>query len=497
MHSKSTKKLQPAGLKRQLQAKSQQRRKRAAAETDVIAAQYRRGRNDHQPELRIVRRAIDSVRPAGARARVTTPEQLERVIKSIRQFGLVTPILIDAEDRIVSGHVVWEAAQKIGSETIECLVVDHLDDAELKALSLALNRIAETGDWNLDTLREVMIEIRSADIDLTTTGFTLQEFDQITLAPSPSSQDEEDCAEVEFKDETPVSRIGDLFQLNDHRLLCGDALEAESYRQVLGGRMAHCTFSDPPYGCKIEGFVSGLGKHKHKDFVMASGEMDDAQFIEFLETYLTHCRTFTSKGAVTFACMDWRQIDKLLAAGAQAGFNRNNIVVWNKGSGGMGSLYRSAHELIAVFCNGKSPATNNVELGRHGRDRSNLWSYPGANRRGSSANHALADHPTPKPIELVEDALLDITRPGDVVLDPFSGSGTTLIAAERCGRITCGIELDPQYVDRTIRRWERMTGHEVIHVESGMTFTELMTERQKERNSSPTPAPGQLEEEVQ
>lgn len=478
------KKQLPDPLKAQLQDKSRTRRKRNAAETGIDAAGSRHGRNDIQPDLTIVEKPIDALHPSPSRARVTEPEQLERVICSIQQFGLVQPILTTGDGCIVSGHVVWEAAQHLGCDTIRCLAIDHLDEAEIKALSLALNRMAETGSWDLDRLRDQLIEIETAGIELQSTGFTLPEIDQIIISDDPEADNGNAEGEEEIEqDHVLVAKLGDLFRLGENRLLCGDALDAASYARLLEGSLAQSVFSDPPYNCPIEGFVSGLGQHKHADFAMAVGEMDDASFSDFLTSYLEHCRANTSDGAVVFACMDWRQIDRLLIAAAEVGLKRTNIAVWNKGAGGMGGLYRSAHEMIGVFCNGKSPATNNVELGRHGRDRTNVWSYPGANQRGSSSGKALADHPTPKPVELVADALLDVTQRGDTVLDPFMGSGTTMIAAEKTGRKCCGIELDPLYVDRAIRRWEQYSGDQATHIESGMTLAEL-----RDRRSEPTEA---------
>jgi DNA modification methylase len=356
-------------------------------------------------------------------------------------------------------------------------VVDHLDPIELEALSLALNRVGEIGRFNLDKLRDRMIAIESHGIELISTGFTLPEIDQIKLKPLSVEDESEGDEGTDGAGTSPTSRAGDLFRLGRHQLLCGDALDETSYQRLLGGGAAHAVFSDPPYNCKIEGFVGGLGKHKHKDFLMFSGKESEAEFRQFLQTYLTLCRASLLPGAVLFACMDWRQIVLLLGAGRDAGLDRINVAVWNKGSGGMGGLYRSAHEFIAVFCLGTSPTTNNVALGAFGRDRTNIWSYPGSNQRGSSAAQALADHPTPKPVELVVDALLDVTNPGDVVLDPFSGSGTTIIAGEHCDRAACCIELDPKYIDRAVRRWERLTGDRAVHVDTGLTFAELIEQR--------------------
>jgi len=479
--------LSSQNLKQQLQAATAKRRAGHRAETQVVAALHGHGRNDLQPHLATVFLPVNALQASPNRTRETTPKILESVIRSIKKFGMVLPVLIDEHDTIVAGHVLWEAAILLGFETIECRMVDHLDPIELEALSLALNRIGEIGKYNLDKLRDRMIAIESHGIELISTGFTLPEIDQIKLKPLSVEDDREgDQGQEEGNDDkdeeegstpaAPTSRRGDLFHLGRHRLLCGDALDEMSYQRVLGGDSAHAVFSDPPYNCKIEGFVGGLGKHKHEDFLMFSGKESDDEFRQFLKAYLCLCQASCAPGAVLFACMDWRQIDILLEAGDDAGLQRINVAVWNKGSGGMGGLYRSAHEFIAVLCNGKSPATNNVALGVHGRNRTNVWEYAAANRKGSSAAQALVDHPTPKPVELVVDAILDVTHPGDTVLDPFAGSGTTIIASERSDRVARCIELDPKYVDRSIRRWERLTGEHAIH-ETGLTFTELTEQR--------------------
>lgn len=464
-------------FKKQLQAATAKRRSNNHDQAQISVALNVNGRNDLQPALVTVSRSVNSLHPSINRTRETTPQLLGSTIRSIKKFGMVLPILIDKHGTIVAGHVLWEAAMWLGLEAIECRVVDHLDPVELEALSLALNRIGEIGKYNLDKLRDRMIKIESHGIELISTGFTLPEIDQIKLKPLSI---ENNVAEDDEEDGTAVvttSRAGDLFRLGRHQLLCGDALDEMAYQRLLGGSAAHAAFSDPPYNCKIEGFVGGLGKHKHEDFLMFAGKESDAEFRQFLQTYLTLCRASLIPGAVLFACMDWRQIDLLLDAGRESGLDRINVAVWNKGSGGMGGLYRSAHELIAVFCNGNSPAINNVSLGVFGRDRSNIWTYAGANRRGSSAALALADHPTPKPVELVVDAILDVTHAGDVVIDPFAGSGTTIIASEHCDREARCIELDAKYVDRAIRRWERLTGDRAVHIDTGLAFADLIEQR--------------------
>ena len=396
------------------------------------------------------------------------------------------PLLINGDDTIISGHVVWEAARKLGFDSIPCIPIEHLDELEAEALALALNRLGETGSWDIELLSERMIVLDRAGIELVSTGFSLPEVDQIMIAGSAEDKDQSDTEEDTGIPEDQVSsvQLGDLFELGPHRLLCGDALDNASYECLLEGHQADCVVSDSPFNCPISGFVSGLGKHKHDDFKEAVGEMSDEEFLTFLRTWLGHCKASTCAGAIVFAFSDWRQIEKLLIAGDEVGFTRKNVAVWNKGGGGaMGSLYRSAHEFIAVLCNGRTPKTNNIELGRHGRNRSNVFCYPGANRPGTSAADALADHPTPKNLEMIEDMLLDVTNRGDIVLDPFLGSGTTLIAAENTQRICAGIELEPKYVDRAIRRWENLTGEEAIHTRTGLTFSELIRKRISEQGS--------------
>lgn len=478
----TTKKLVDAHkLKKQLQFQSATRRSENKAATRLAAVKAGAMRNDIQPEMATVIRPVGALRPSKTRSRETTPEILEAVIRSFKRYGIILPVVIDQDDGIIQGHAMWEAAQQLGIETIECRVVDHLDAVEIEALSLALNRIGELGKFDLEKLRDQMIRIEAHGIELISTGFSIPQIDQIMIVPAQVQANQtgldEDYDDVAAMSGPVVSQIGDLFKLGRHSLFCGDATDAASYQRVLGELKADAVFTDPPYGCKIKGFVSGLGKHKHEDFVQFAGKESDEEFSEFLLKFLRHCKEFTSAGAVIFACMDWRQIDRLLVAGREAELERINVAIWNKGAGGMGSLLRSAYENVAVFCNGKSPATNNVGLGVYGRDRTNVWTYPGANKKGSSAASALADHPTPKPVELVVDALMDVTERDALVLDPFIGSGTLFQACEESGRRGAGIELDPKYVDSSIRRWERFTGKEAVHVDTGLTFSQLAETR--------------------
>ena len=469
----------PAGLKAQVQERNRLRARenlgQVKADGHSVVA-----RNDPAPKLRSERWPVERLKGADRRSRRTSPEQLERVTRSISMFGFLKPILIDARGRIVDGHILVEVARRMGLPDIECVVVDHLSEDELRLARIALNRIQEAGEWDLDELSVELGDLHALDLDLTVSGFEASELDLILDPGSALASHDHD---VPAKPTVPLSQLGDLWCLDQHRLLCGDSLDPRSYELVLAGRTIDCVFSDPPYNIKIEGVVSGKGKTKHRDFAMGVGEMSDERFTTFLSDYLTLCREHASQGAVIFACMDWRQADLLMLAGRGAGLHRINKAIWTKGHGGMGSLYRSAYEEVVVFCTAGSPATNNVLLGKYGRNRTNVWSYPGANQPGSSASKTLGDHPTPKPVELVADALQDVTTRGQLILDPFMGSGTTLIAAEAVDRIACGIELDPGYVDATIARWQQMTGKQAIHARSGKSFDKLREEQHHQTNT--------------
>lgn len=317
-------------------------------------------------------------------------------------------------------------------------------------------------------------DLNDLEVDLTSTGFSPQELDIILLDDDDGDPDKESLPEPPVH---PVTESGDLWLLGEHRVLCGNALEKTSYARLLGDDAVHAVLTDPPYNVPVAGHVSGLGKKTHAEFAMASGEMSEAEWQTFLDSVLGLLSEPLIDGGVMFAFMDWRSIHRLYAAGLDAGLNLANLVVWYKEAGSMGSLYRSAHELVAVFCKGRTPRINNVELGRYGRDRSNVWVAPGANRPGSSANAMLAFHATPKPVELCVDAILDVTERGDTVLDAFLGSGTTLVAADKAGRRCCGIEIEPRFVDVILRRWQQLTGREAVLAETGETFSKVEVRR--------------------
>ncbi len=427
-------------------------------------------------EMKLERRPIKSLDGLKRRVRKTEAGQFERVTNSLRTHGQRVPILISASGKIINGHIVVMALGKLGATEVWCVVVDDLDERELELLHVTLNRLGETGDWNIEALGPLLIEFDDCGFDLDVTGFSLPELDIIMTTGGQAGESDDDV--IPPLPQVPVTLPNDLWHLDDHRILCADSTDPVSYTIVLGGELADIVFTDCPWNIPIEGFVSGLGKTKHKDFKMGAGELSAEDFASFCNLFHQLCANHMGEGAAFYSCIDWRSVDLIMAAGKLAGLRHTNTIIWNKGSGSNGSPYRPAHELIVMFVKGSKLAVNNVEMGKHGRDRTNVWSYPGANQRGSSAAKALEHHPTPKPIEMVEDALKDVSKRGALVLDVFLGSGTTLLAAERSGRRAHCIELDPAYVDVAIRRWEAMTGKEAIHAGAGKTFAQMVIERE-------------------
>lgn len=441
-----------------------------------LAAMAASANTDLLPNMGLEKRAIKSLTGLKRRVRKTAKDQLERVTNSIRQMGQVAPILIGQSGEIINGHIVAQALDGLGLKEIWCVVIDNLDEHERELLHVALNRIGERGDWDLDALGPLLVEFEELGFDLGMTGFSLPELDIIMTPDAEANAVDEDNL-IPARPKTAVTLPNDLWVLGRHRLLCADATDPLSYSSVLEGQLADVIFTDCPWNIPIEGFVSGLGKTKHKDFKMGAGELSPEKFAEFCDCFHQLCAERLVDGAAFYSCIDWRSVHLIMAAGRKAGLKHINTIVWNKGSGAMGAPYRSAHELIVMFGKGDKLMVNNVELGKHGRDRTNVWSYPGANQQGSSASKALAFHPTPKPIEMVEDALKDVSKRGALVLEPFLGSGTTLLAAERSGRRACCVELDPAYVDVAIERWQAMTGKEAVHANSGNTFAQMALDR--------------------
>jgi DNA modification methylase len=378
-----------------------------------------------------------------------------------------------------------QACQQLGIREVPTIRLAHLTPLQAKAFVLADNQLTDNSSWDPHLLGAQLKELASVDLDfsLEATGFDMGEIDLIIQGddPAASHEDEADQTIPAPAAGPPVSHVGDRWLLGPHTVSCGSALEESAYAALLGTQRAAIVFTDPPYNVPIAGHASGLGRVQHQDFVMASGELSDAEFTAFLQTTCTLLCQYTQDGSLHFICMDWRHAAHLLAAGRTAYTELKNICVWDKGVGGMGSLYRSAYELIFVYKQGAGRHRNNVQLGQFGRNRTNVWRYPGSQSlaRSTDEDNLLALHPTVKPVRLVADALLDASARRDLVLDPFLGSGTTIIAAERTGRICAGLELDPRYVDVTIRRWQAYTGDHARHAVTGQRFDDVAQQQQK------------------
>jgi DNA modification methylase len=410
--------------------------------------------------------------PYPRNARVHSKKQVRQIANSIKRFGFTNPVLVDDKDMILAGHGRLAAAKVLGMKEIPTIRLSHLNVEERRAYVLADNKLAQNADWDTELLALELGELAELSFDLELTGFSNCEIDIILddAAQATPETSIDDADKVPEPSDLIVSKPGDLWRLGRHRLLCGDALQSDSFERVMEGRQANIIFTDPPYNVPIDGHVCGLGKVRHREFAMASGEMSRDQFTAFLASALTHASDHARDGAIAYVCMDWRHIGEVLEAGAAAFDELKNLCVWNKSNGGMGAFYRSKHELVFVFKKGSAPHVNNFGLGEGGRYRTNVWDYPGISSIGATRSQDLAMHPTVKPVALIADALKDCSRRGDTLLDPFGGSGSTLIAAQTTGRVARLIEIDPAYCDTIIRRFTSLTGKQAIHDQSDATF---------------------------
>ena len=445
----------PTALVEGLRQKS--RRRRANLERPSLAGG--RVRNDLSPKLVLTQRSPADLKAPFRAVRACEPAQVQRVVASIRALGFCDPVLIGGDGRILDGVVRVEAAKLAGLSTIPCIVADHLTAEERRALRLALNRVQERGSWDLDELKLEFEELSLEDGVLEITGFTDCEIDQVLLDAEPSPVEIGPLAPA--RGATTNVRVGDVFALGRHRVICGDARDPTVMAALMGEERARLILTDEPYNVPIHGHVTGGG---HREFAMASGEMSEAEFLAFNRDWMGTALPYLVDGGVFGTFIDWRGLATVLAAASEFDLEQLNLIVWGKTNAGMGSLYRSQHELLPLFKKGRAPHINNVGLGRGGRSRSNLWTYPGASSLGSSSRKGLQDHPTAKPVALLSDAMLDLTHRDDIIVDPFLGSGSTLIAAEQVGRRCFGFEIDPAYVDVILRRYEAAGSGKVTKV---------------------------------
>jgi DNA modification methylase len=402
---------------------------------------------------------------------------VQEIANAIAALGFCAPVLIGRDNLVLDGAARVEAARSLGFQYVPCVRIEHLSDNEQRVLRLATNRLGETGSWSLEALKIEFEELILADAPIEISGFSLDEIDQIVLDDDADGLEkgplEPDPSAI------PIARVDDIIQLGPHRIACADATDPGVLHRLMDEEeVARLVLTDEPYNVQIVGNVT---KGPHREFKMASGEMSEDQFLAFNEAWMEAVLPHLQDGGVLATFIDWRGYATANAAATTLGLTPLNLIVWRKTNAGMGSLYRSQHELLPLFKKGTVTHINNVQPGRRGRWRSNVWTYPGASSFGSDARRGLKDHPTVKPTALLEDALLDLTNRGDIVIDPFLGSGSTLIAADKSGRVCRSIELDPLYVDVIVRRYESSTGNPAVLVETGEPFDALSARRAAEQ----------------
>jgi DNA modification methylase len=419
---------------------------------------------------------LSDLRASAHNARKHTNAQIKALARSIEVFGFAAPILADKHGNILAGHARFKAADSLGLKQVPVIFLDHLTETQAKAYMLADNKLTDRSTWDEPKLAVQLKELSdlALEFDIEATGFEAPEIDFRIQSLEETADDNDD---FELPTGPAVSVAADVWYLGDHRICCGNALDKNSYASLLKDSNAAAVFTDPPYNVKIDGNAAGHGRTSYREFAMATGEMSEPEFTGFLTTALSNARSNTVPGALIYACMDWRHMQEMLVAARASDIDLVNLCVWVKPNGRLGSFYKSRHELVFVFKNGDEVHQNNIQLGRFGRNRTNVWNYSAPSTFGRKG--ALADaepHPTVKPLPMVSDAILDCTRRNDIVLDPFLGSGTTLLSAKRTGRRCYGIELDPLYVDTAILRWQRMTGRKA-QSPLGETFEMIKAKR--------------------
>jgi DNA modification methylase len=463
-------------LREGLKAKGRSRRQAAVRHTQAEKGNRPR-RNDILPSLQIESYPVEALKAHSRKLRKSDAAHIREIANSISTLGFNVPLLVGKDHVVLDGESRLEAAKLLGLSSVPCIRVDHLDETEQRLLRLAVNRLGEKGIWDISELEAEFKELIIADAPIEISGFGSDEIDQVVIG---ENEDPYEAGDLEpLPGASASTRVNDLFLLGPHRLICGDATDPAVVRRLMRTDVARMVLTDEPFNVAIGGHVTG---GDHREFVMASGEMTDSQFLEFNRKWMDAILSHLLDGGILGTFIDWRGLPIVHCAATGLELTPLNLVVWAKTNAGMGSLYRSQHELLPLFKKGSAPHVNNISLGKRGRHRTNLWTYPGASSLGSDARKGLQDHPTVKPIAMLQDALIDLTNRGELVLDPFLGSGSTLIAAENTGRVCCGIELDPLYVDVIVRRFEAETGVAAILADTGETFEKVAARRRNEES---------------
>jgi len=424
----------------------------------------------------IVQRAPNSLIIPDDHVRKHPRSKIERFKLVIKEIGFILAVITDEAGKVIVGVARVQAARELGLASIPTMPQSSMTPAQVKRIRLAENKMQEGSAWD-----EV---IQAADLKFLTDqgydglnlGFETAELDALLSSPTSSINEDADVLMPPEPEDT-VTVLGDLWIVGDHRVLCADSREEEALTQLMSEETAAVCLTDPPYNVPIKGHVSGNGAAQHEEFAMGVGEFTREQFFAFLLLILSCMTKWVKPGGLVYVFMDWRSIDILMAAARSLGLKHVNTCVWSKTNAGMGSFYRSQHEFIGVFVKPGGRSTNNIQLGKHGRNRSNVWQCAGANAFGQTRDADLAAHPTVKPTELLENVLKDCTKRGEIVLDVFGGSGATMLAAERCGRKAHLIEIDPRYVDVALNRMRRVFEIEPVLASTGQSFDQVAAER--------------------
>jgi DNA modification methylase len=461
---------------RNRKTKGPSERKSAAMQAEAEKAGWQSRRNDILPSLRIESYPIEALNAQLRKLRKNDPAHVRAIASSISTLGFNVPILIGKGNIVIDGASRLEAAKLLGLSVVPCIRVDHLDETEQRLLRLAVNRLGEKGSWDPDELEAEFKELIIADAPIEISGFGADEIEQLINEVYDNGQEAVDLA----PSGSAIARLGDVFRLGVHCLICGDATDPNVIRRLMEPDVARLVFTHEPFDVAIGGEVIG---DTPRESATASGQTTDAQFLDFNQKWIDAVLPYLVDGGVLGTFIDWRGLPMVQACATALGLTPLDLVVWAKTNAGVGSLYRSQHDLLPLFKKGSASHVNNLPVGKRGRHRTNVWTYREAPSLGPRARKGLSYHWSEKPIAMVEGALIDLTNRDDIVLDPFLGSGSTLIAAENSGRVCRGVELDPSYVDVIIGRYEALTRMTAVLAETGEPFATLAARRRDAKDS--------------
>ena len=426
--------------------------------------------------LQIEYLATSALKPDAHNARKHSRRQITRLKTAVAEFGFTNPILVDEHLKVIAGHARLRAAKELAMEKVPCIRLEYLSEPQKTALAIADNKLADLSEFDPKALAAQLAELCAIDFPIEVTGFDTLEVDILFAGPNITAADPADKFVEPKPDARPVSHVDDLWLLGRHRLLAANALEPSAYERLLDGRRAEMVFTDPPNDQRLQQHLSRPG-HAKDGFTKASEAVNAPDFKHFLSTYMAHLVRCSVNGSIHFHCMDWRHLSEILDVGAANYSELKALCVWNKTTGRKGPLYRSKHQLVMVYKNGTAPNIDNLAGGRHGRHRTDVWDFPDAHALRTGPDCDLPLDPTVKPVALVAEAIRDCSNRGGLVLDPFAGFGTTILAAERTGRKAAAIEIDRGYVDTAIRRWQKLTGGKAVLAGDGRSFEEVKAVR--------------------